>query len=204
MNIDIERLSPGQVYFYLTQTLLPRPIGWVLSENGLGRYNLAPFSFFSAVSTDPPLVMLAVSRKADGSYKDTLANIEQRDDFVVHIASVDQMQILDASAAVFPPEVSEVDKLQLKVSEFPGSRLPRVAGCPVAYACDTYQIHEVAAMKVIYGRVRHMFIDDAVCQQSADGRLKVDAAKVRPLSRLGAGEYMGVGEVLRYPPPKTK
>lgn len=204
MNIDIEQLSPGQVYFYLTQTLLPRPIGWVLSENTLGRYNLAPFSFFSAVATDPPLVMFSVSRKADGSSKDTLANIEQRGDFVVHIASVAQMRALDASAAVFPPEVSEVDALKLKVTDFPGSRLPRVLGCPVAYACDTYQLHELAGMKVIYGRVRHMFVDDAVCQRSADGRLKVDAAKVRPLSRLGAGEYMGPGEILRYPPPKSK
>lgn len=194
----MERLSPGQAYFHLIQTLLPRPIGWVLSENSLGRYNLAPFSFFSAVATEPPLVMIAVSRKADGSAKDTLVNIEQRRDFVVHVASVDQMPALDASAAGFPPEVSEVDALNLKVSDFPGSRLPRVAGCPVAYACDTYQIHDLAGMKVIYGRVRHMFVDDAVCQE-VNGRIKVDASKVRPLSRLGGGEYMGPGEVLRYP-----
>lgn len=202
MNIDLDRLSSGQAYFHLIQTLVPRPIAWVLSENAGGGFNLAPFSFFSAVATDPPLVMISVSRKADGSAKDTLVNIEQRRDFVVHIAGVEHMQAVDASAAVFPPDVSEVDQLKLTVSEFPGSRLPRVVGCSVAYACDAYQIHDVAGMKVIYGQVRRIFIDDAVCQQLSNGRLKVDTAKIKPLSRLGAGEYMGPGEVLRYPPPK--
>ncbi|MET0093908.1 MAG: flavin reductase, partial [Sedimenticola sp.] len=75
MNIDLSEMPPGQVYFTMTQALIPRPIAWVLSENADGGHNLAPFSYFSAVSSEPPLVMLSIGRRPDGTPKDTAANI---------------------------------------------------------------------------------------------------------------------------------
>ena len=85
MYLDLSQLSASQVYFTMTQTLIPRPIAWVLSDNGNDSLNLAPFSYFNAVSSDPPLIMLSVGFKPDGTHKDTAINIEQRKDFIVHL-----------------------------------------------------------------------------------------------------------------------
>ena len=78
MDIDLAALGPAQVYGLMTQTLIPRPIAWVLSENSDGGLNLAPFSYFNAVCSSPPLVMISVGKKPDGSFKDTRVNIEGR------------------------------------------------------------------------------------------------------------------------------
>ena len=71
MILDLSALQPAQVYFQMIQTLVPRPIAWVLSEIENDKYNLAPFSYFNAVCSDPPLIMLSVGKKPDGSFKDT-------------------------------------------------------------------------------------------------------------------------------------
>ena len=99
MYVDITQLDPQQIYITLTQTVIPRPIAWVLSENANGSLNLAPYSFFNAVSSEPPLVMISTGLKPDGRPKDTRENIEQRRDFLVHIASVAQLEDLNASSA---------------------------------------------------------------------------------------------------------
>ena len=67
MILDLSQLKPAQVYFHMIQTLIPRPIAWVLSEIEQGKYNLAPFSYFNAVCSDPPLIMLSVGKKPDGA-----------------------------------------------------------------------------------------------------------------------------------------
>ena len=71
MYVDITQLDPQQIYITLTQTVIPRPIAWVLSENANGSLNLAPYSFFNAVSSEPPLVMISTGLKPDGCPKDT-------------------------------------------------------------------------------------------------------------------------------------
>ena len=69
MIVELHSLTPAQVYLHMIQVLVPRPIAWVLSENASGSFNLAPFSYFNAVCSDPPLIMLSVGKKPDGSFK---------------------------------------------------------------------------------------------------------------------------------------
>ncbi len=204
MHIDLRDLSPNQVYFNMIQTLIPRPIAWVLSENEGGSYNLAPFSYFNAVCSDPPLVMISVGKQMDGSHKDTRVNIEARKDFVVHIVHREQLQAMNASSATLPPEVSEVKELGLETTAMEGSRLPRLRGSRVAYACELYDILEIGngPQSVILGRVNGIFIDDAVADVNEKGRLKVDAAALDPIGRLGASEYVTFGDVVRIARPK--
>ena len=78
MEIDLDSLSANGVYHTLTRTVIPRPVAWVLSENAGGDYNLAPFSYFNAICSDPPLIMISVGKKPDGSSKDTRVNITAR------------------------------------------------------------------------------------------------------------------------------
>jgi len=204
MILDLSQLKPAQVYFHMIQTLVPRPIAWVLSEIEQGKYNLAPFSYFNAVCSDPPLIMLSVGKKPDDSYKDTRVNIEQRRDFVVHIAHRDMLQDLNQSSATLDADISELDQLGIETANFEGSRLPRIKACKVAYACECYEIHELGStpQSIIYGKVNHIYIDDDITSASEKGRLKVHADKLEPISRLGANEYMSFGEIISLARPK--
>ena len=204
MILDLSQLKPAQVYFHMIQTLIPRPIAWVLSEIEDGKYNLAPFSYFNAVCSDPPLIMLSVGKKPDGSFKDTRVNIEQRRDFVVHIAHRDMLEDLNQSSATLDADISELDQLGIETTAFEGSRLPRIEACRIACACECYDIHELGStpQSIIYGRVRHIYIDDGITSVNEKGRLKVHADRLAPVSRLGADEYMSFGEIISLARPK--
>ncbi len=203
MNIDLSVLSPSEVYFSMIQTLVPRPIAWVLSENANGRYNLAPFSYFNAVCSEPPLMMISVGKKPDGSHKDTRVNIEARQHFVIHIPSRNLLEAMNQSSATLPSEISEVDELNLETVEFEGCPLPRLKHARIAFGCECYQINEIgdSAQSMILGRVKQIYIDDAVIEIDAKGRFKLDTAKLDPIARLGASEYMACGEILRLKRP---
>jgi len=204
MILALSELKPAQVYFHMIQTLIPRPIAWVLSEIEQDKYNLAPFSYFNAVCSDPPLIMLSVGKKPDGSFKDTRVNIEQRKDFVVHIAHREVLDELNQSSATLAADISELDQLGLATTAFEGSRLPRIKACKIAYACECYQIHELGStpQSIIYGKVNHIYIDDDITSTSEKGRLKVHADKLEPIARLGADEYMSFGEIIQLARPK--
>lgn len=203
MYIDLRTMSPNQVYFNMIQTLIPRPIAWVLSENAVGGFNLAPFSYFNAVCSDPPIIMISVGKQPDGMHKDTRVNIEARNDFVAHIAHREMLEPMNASSATLPPEVSEVEQLGLATTPMEGSRLPRLADCRIAYACERHEILEIGngPQSLILGRVQGIYIDDAVVHTNAKGRIKVDAAALDPLGRLGASEYATFGEVVSLARP---
>lgn len=127
MIVDFDQLTPGQRYIQTIQTLIPRPIAWVLSENADGGFNLAPFSFFTAICSDPALLMLSLGHKPDGSLKDTRTNLEARGFCVIHIPDRAMLEAMNASSATLPAGESEVDKLGLELTDFEGFRLPRLA-----------------------------------------------------------------------------
>jgi flavin reductase (DIM6/NTAB) family NADH-FMN oxidoreductase RutF len=206
VDIDLTVLSPGQIYATMTQALIPRPIAWVLSENENGNYNLAPFSYFTGISSRPPLLMLSIGKKPDGAPKDTLANIEERRDFVVHIAHGEQMVSLNQSSAVYDAGVSEVNALGLELAELSGSRLPRLAESRLAMACELHEIVQMGEVpqSLIFGRINSIYVDDAVGDTDAKGRFKINADKLDPLSRLGVGEYSGFGKVMQLSSPKLE
>lgn len=204
MYIDFSQLTTGQVYVRMIQTLIPRPIAWVLSENANGSHNLAPFSYFNAVCSDPPLIMLSVGRKPDGSHKDTRVNIEQRGHFVIHIAHRELVEPMTASSATLPAGDSELTRLGLATAPFEDFGLPRLADCRVAYACERYRIEEIGGtpQSLILGLVRTIYVDDAVVDRDVRGRIHIDAHRIDPLGRLGPDEYTSFGELIRVPRPR--
>lgn len=203
MYIDLDDATPSQAYHQMTQTLVPRPIAWVLSENRDASLNLAPFSYFTAVCSDPPLLMLSIGRKSDGAPKDTLENISRHGHFVVHIAHSGLLQSLNASAASLPTGTSEVEQLELATTAFEGFALPRLSQCLVAYACERYRIQEIGNQRqgLVFGRIHRLYVDDSIAHRDAKGRFKVDAGKLDPLGRLGANEYLCGGRVVRVERP---
>ena len=203
MYIELGAASPSQAYYHMIQTLVPRPIAWVLSENPDGSLNLAPFSYFTAVSSDPPLLMLSIGTRADGSAKDTRANIEQRGHFVVHIAHTDLIEPVNASSAELPPGKSEVEQLSLPTAEFDGFALPRLAQCRIAYACQRYHVMEIGNRQqgLVFGQIHSIYIDDRIAEETANGRIKVDNDRLDPLGRLGANEYLCGNKVVTLKRP---
>ena len=204
MILQLDQLSPAKTYFQMIQTVVPRPIAWVLTENETGNYNLAPFSYFNAVCSDPALIMLSVGVKPDGSSKDTCHNIVERKFFTVHIADESTMEALNQSSATLARNHSELDDLVISLTSFESSVLPRISECKIAYACELYEIHKIGntPQSVIYGKVNSIYIDDAITSVSDKGRIKVHAEKLRPISRLGTDEYMQAGRVISLPRPR--
>jgi flavin reductase (DIM6/NTAB) family NADH-FMN oxidoreductase RutF len=204
MYVAFDELSPPQVYQQMVQTLIPRPVAWVLSRNRDGGLNLAPFSYFNAVCSDPPLIMLSIGHKPDGSPKDTRLNIQERGDFVVHIAHRELAGVLTETSATLAEGESELGRSGLRTVAFEGFGLPRLADCRIAYGCERYEVREIggARQALILGRLRRMFVDDSVLSRDAEGRTRVAADRVDPLGRLGGTEYVTFGEILRVPRPE--
>ena len=204
MYLDFGTMQPPEIYLTLTQTVIPRPVAWVLSENADGGSNLAPFSFFNAICSDPPLIMISVGRHPDGSWKDTRANIEARDDFVVHIGDWKQLDSLNESSATLPPGESEVHRLGLETVCFERFRLPRLDQCQVAFACSCYQIQAIGDSQnaLILGRIHGVYLADGVVGEDNRSRRKIYADKIDPIGRLGADEFVRFGEICarRRPP----
>ena len=204
MYIDLNQSTPTEVYFHLLQTLIPRPIAWVLSENENSSYNLAPFSYFNAVCSDPPLIMLSIGDKPTKQPKDTRLNIKHRKYFTVHIAHRELLEDLNVSSATLAAGESELDLLKLKTTAFEGAHLPRLEQSRLAYACECYEIHKLGKtpQTIIYGKVNAIYISDSITSVNEKGRIKVHAEKLDPISRLGANEYMTFGKVLSMKRPK--
>ena len=203
MLLDLSTLSPNRVYHTMTQVVIPRPIAWVLSDNGNSSFNLAPFSYFSAVSSDPPLIMLSIGKKPDGEIKDTRRNILERKQFVVHITPRTLLAELNASAATLPTNVSELDASGLATGMIEGFTVPRLRDCRIALACSLYKSEAITASQVlIFGEVKKIWIDDAIVQTDDKGRIQISAAGVDPLARLGGEEYATFGEVTSVPRPR--
>ncbi|MEH6579088.1 MAG: flavin reductase family protein [Amphritea sp.] len=198
MDIDFSKLSANQAYFTMTQAVLPRPVAWVLSEHENGEHNLAPFSYFSAVCSDPPLIMLSIGHKPDGSLKDTYRNIVERNHFVVHLAHSGQVEQVTRTAKVLPEGESEVGLAGLSLVSFANSSLPRVEGARIAMDCELYEVKEMGngPQFLVFGRVKNLYVDDCAVTLDDKGRMKIAADKVDPIGRLGGSEYVTFGEII--------
>ena len=202
MNIVFDQYSPNQVYHIMTQSLIPRPIAWVLTENATGSFNLAPFSYFTPVSSKPAVLMLSLGQKSDRSNKDTWSNIKRTGRFTVHIASDDLLEFVNESSRELALNESELDLLGLEVLDDNGFK--RLAVSPIAYDCYLHDQHLVkgCAQQLIFGEVRQAYAVDSCVSEDEKGRLSLDAKAINPLARLGANEYASLGDVLHKTRPK--
>ena len=203
MRADFRELSPQERYVLMTQAVIPRPVAWMLTENEGGGFNLAPFSYFNALCSDPPLVGVSFTEKPGGGEKDTLVNIRRTGIFAAHIAPMGMLSALNESSAGAPYGESEAEKLGLATAEFGDFPLPRVAGCPAVFGCELHrEIRLGAAQVLILGEVRILHAEDDALEADAKERPALSAEKMDPIARLGAGNYAGLGRFAKLKRPE--
>jgi flavin reductase (DIM6/NTAB) family NADH-FMN oxidoreductase RutF len=177
----------------------PRPIGWITSISASGKINLAPYSFFNAVSEAPPMVMFS-----SGGRKDTIAFVEETGEFVCNFASFALREAMSKTGMEFPRGVNEMIEAGLDPAPSRLVRPPRVAASPCALECKLLQIVDLTDLEgrtsqryVAFGQVVGIYIDDRFIK---DGRL--DTAAMAPLARCGYNDYAVVNEVFPMVRPR--
>jgi flavin reductase (DIM6/NTAB) family NADH-FMN oxidoreductase RutF len=196
VEIDPASFDADTVYKLLVGSVVPRPIAWVTTQSESGHINLAPFSCFTFVSSDPPMLAISVGR-VRGALKDTARNIERNGEFVVHIADESQVELVHESSKEYPEQVSEVRELGL--GTLPSRRIatPRLAAPPVSMECRHAQTVEFGRLRaqLIVGEVLLFHVAPDIYR---DGR--IDATRFRPIARLGGPRYARLGEILTMQP----
>ena len=186
MKFDPAQMKAADVYKLMIRTIVPRPIAWISTISRDGVRNIAPFSFFTGITTDPPTVCFAPARKPGGVKKDTLSNVEATGEFVVNVVSEDLAEAMNETATDYPPEVDEFERAGLTPVESELVAPPRIGESPVQMECrlhSTVAVGDTGGILVI-GRVVMFHIDRRVL---ADG--KVDAGLLKAVGRLGGQEY---------------
>ncbi|MCY2959566.1 MAG: flavin reductase family protein [Planctomycetota bacterium] len=195
MEATADDLAPRDRYKLLIGCIVPRPIAFVSTVDAEGRVNLAPFSFFNGVGSDPMTVVFCPANRADGGEKDTLRNCKPRaeggtGEFVVCAAIEGYAREVAAAAEPLPHGESEFDLTGLATAASRRVRAPRVARSPWAFECETLQVVRTnpgvpAGGNLVIGRVIHVYVDDALI----GGRFHVDPERLRAVGRMGGLGY---------------
>ena len=183
MNIDPAEHRAATNYKLLTNLVVPRPIAWVTSMNADGVVNLAPFSFFNAVGSEPLIVMISVARRDDGAMKDTGRNILANGEFVVNMVTEDLMAAMNVSAADFPDGESELTATGLTATASRCITVPRVMEAPASMECRLHSTQEFETYTVIFGEVVMFHIADHL----VDETLRVQG--FNPVGRMGSPSF---------------
>ena len=188
MQFDFTTLAPKDVYKLMTSTIVPRPIAWVVTQSTEGLVNAAPYSFFNAVSGDPPLVVFGVGARDSGAPKDTAVNIRANGQFVVNLVNEAMVEGMVVTAADFSPGVDELQ--QAGLTTLPSARVlpPRIAQSPVAFECELFQTISLPNERdLIIGRIVMMHIDEAAMRDAA--RHYVDTPALKLVGRMHGGGW---------------
>ena len=190
MQIDPTALSSRDAYRLMISCIIPRPIAFVTTLSREGVTNLAPFSFFNGVSSDPPVISIAVATKRDGSKKDTWRNAEDTGEFVVNVVVPDLMDAVIIGARELPHNVSELELSGLKTAPSAKVKPPRLAESPINLECTLLRIVEVEETALILGRVVIVHAKDEILEGG-----RVDPRRLTFVGRMGDDLYCRVNDL---------
>ncbi|MEM8883041.1 MAG: flavin reductase family protein [Planctomycetota bacterium] len=196
MIVDPTNLDPRDIYRLMISVIVPRPIAWVSTQSPDGVTNAAPFSYFQALGSKPPMVMIAVGDRRTGEAKDTRRNIEATGQFVVNVVDEANGPAMVRCAIDHPYGVSEFEDAGLDAVASERVAPPRIGQSRVAFECELDRVLELAGSGVCIGRIVLFHLDDAV----VDGDGHVDPVRLRPLGRLGGKGYATMGALREIDP----
>ena len=188
----------------------PRPIGWISSCGKDCSINLAPYSYFNAISELPPMVMFSSAPSGNVQHKDSLRNVTETEEFVVNVVSAALGDAMNITSADFAYGKNEFTAASLEMADCNTVKVPRVAAAPAALECKLWKVIElpkpetdgaetgIAGVMVI-GTITGIHIADETVK---DG--KIDVTSYRPLARLGYMDYARINDVFSMPRPAVK
>ncbi|MFN7995599.1 MAG: flavin reductase family protein [Bryobacteraceae bacterium] len=187
--VDPGAAEARDVYRLMVAAIVPRPIAFVSTVDPNGVRNLAPFSFFTAISANPPVVCFSpMMRGRDAVRKDTLRNVEATGEFVVNVVSEEFAGQMNICAAEFPPEIDEFEQSGLTPIPSDLVRPPRVKESHVHMECRLLQIVNVSAKplggSLVIGEVLRFHVEDGFFQD-----YQIDPDRLRPIGRMAGSTY---------------
>ena len=191
------------IYKLMIGAIVPRPIAFVSTISPNGIRNLAPFSFFTGISANPPVICFCpMIRGSDGSRKDTLRNIEAVKEFVVNIVSEEFAEQMSACSAEFPPDVDEFEVSGLTPVASDLVKPPRVKESHINMECRLVQIVDVSARplggSLVIGEVLRFHVDNSLFDN-----YKIDPDKLQAIGRMGGPTYTRTTDRFDMIRPKT-
>ncbi len=181
-------------YKLMAQTIIPRPIAWVVTEDN-GVVNIAPFSYFIGLSSQPASVLISVGHKADGTPKDTLTNIRNSKKCTICMVQESDLELMHFSSKSLDRELSEAEVFNIETVKTVDGYPPMIKDVPVAYFCDFNQEIDLGGGKTIplVLNVKEMFVDDSAITDKE--KLSIS---FKPVARVGKG-YAFLGEDIDAP-----
>ncbi len=184
--------------------IVPRPIGWISSKNNDGQINLAPYSFFNAIATIPPMVVIGPGGYSkSGNNKDTLLNIKNNPEFVCNFVSWDVKDIMNESSYSFDNNESEIEKLNIETENSTMVSIPRVKLSPAHFECTLFKIIDLPSDSK--GNPNHLIIGNIIGINISDKIIKndrIDIGELKPISRMGYDEYALINTIFSMKRPK--
>lgn len=205
MHLNIDETAVPECYRLLIGCVVPRPIAFVTTASPQGAVNLAPFSFFNGVGSNPMTLLFCPANKPDGSEKDTLRNAKPDSEggtgeFVVNVATEGLARQVAAAAEDLEYGESELEMVGLSTAASRVVAPPRVAESPVAFECVTTQVIRTngdapLGGNVVLGRVVHVYLRDDL----VDERLRIDPARLAAVGRMGGLGYVTTRDRFELP-----
>jgi flavin reductase (DIM6/NTAB) family NADH-FMN oxidoreductase RutF len=199
MLFDFAELTARERHKLLISTVVPRPIAWVVTQSAGGQLNAAPFSFFNAFASDPPVVGIGMSSHAPDRPKDSRLNIKETGEFVVNLVSEDNARAMNVTAIGFDYGVDELAEAGLTTVLSYRVKPPRIAESPVALECKLLQIVDLGPTNgLVLGEVLAMHVRDESVLDAA--KHYVDTPALKLISRMhGAGWYARTSDLFEMP-----
>jgi flavin reductase (DIM6/NTAB) family NADH-FMN oxidoreductase RutF len=200
VKIDLANLDLKSAHDLLVSAVLPRPIAFVSTIGRDGVYNLAPFSYFTVLSSKPAVVGVGIGRKRDGQKKDTLVNVEFAQDFVINIVTESLAKAMNQASGEYPSQVDEFKEVGLTPAQSDLVKSPRVVESPVNMECRLMQILEFGEAprisSFIIGEIVRVHIKDELWIHDV-----IKAHKLKAIGRLGEDLYCRTMDVFEMKRP---
>jgi flavin reductase (DIM6/NTAB) family NADH-FMN oxidoreductase RutF len=209
MDFNVTDLAYREFYNIMLSSIAPRPIAWVSTLSADGQPNLAPFSFFIAISSRPPLLAFAPSLRMrkdgevpHGETKDTLRNVRETGEFVVNVVTYDLAEAMNLTSGEYDATVNEFELAGLRPCPSQRVKAPRVGESAVSYECKVHQILDFSSPphgnSLVIGEIVSVHISE---KHLKDGRIDPDSLDL--IGRMGGNQYSRTKQRFEMVRPKV-
>jgi flavin reductase (DIM6/NTAB) family NADH-FMN oxidoreductase RutF len=199
-EFDTATLDARARYNLITGVVVPRPIALITSINEDGRVNAAPFSYFNALGSNPPIVAFSPGTHSvnPSRIKDTRRNVLATGEFVVNMVSAELAEAMTVAGAVFPEDVSETDYMDVTLLPSRQVRPPRIAQSPINLECKLVEDVTIGMNRILFGEVLHFHLHEQIIDAE---RMHILWRNLDLLGRMpgGGGIYCRTNEPMVIP-----